>query len=85
MKVITETLGARLPCVCRHNRLAARPRGLCAPTVCKQRPHGLPRAVLQSRSGEEEEGGAGDGGADYQLDMMRCLREVNVDNNTVGW
>ncbi len=44
-----------------------------------------PRAVLQSRSGEEEEGGAGDGGADYQLDMMRCLREVNVDNNTVGW
>jgi translation initiation factor 3 subunit H len=21
----------------------------------------------------------------YQLDMMRCLREVNVDNNTVGW
>lgn len=35
---------------------------------------------------------AGDGegdddaaGASYQLDMMRCLREVNVDNNTVGW
>lgn len=24
-------------------------------------------------------------GATYQLDMMRCLREVNVDNNTVGW
>ncbi|KAK9810290.1 hypothetical protein WJX72_008134 [[Myrmecia] bisecta] len=23
--------------------------------------------------------------ASYQLDMMRCLREVNVDNNTVGW
>ncbi|OZJ05108.1 hypothetical protein BZG36_01402 [Bifiguratus adelaidae] len=23
--------------------------------------------------------------ARYQLDMMRCLREVNVDNNTVGW
>jgi len=21
----------------------------------------------------------------YQVDMMRCLREVNVDNNTVGW
>lgn len=21
----------------------------------------------------------------YQLEMMRCLREVNVDNNTVGW
>eukprot|EP00698_Gefionella_okellyi_P021510 TRINITY_DN6996_c0_g1_i1.p1 TRINITY_DN6996_c0_g1~~TRINITY_DN6996_c0_g1_i1.p1 ORF type:complete len:349 (+),score=79.58 TRINITY_DN6996_c0_g1_i1:46-1047(+) len=24
-------------------------------------------------------------GAEYQLEMMRCLREVNVDNNTVGW
>ncbi|XP_076919405.1 eukaryotic translation initiation factor 3 subunit H-like isoform X1 [Bidens hawaiensis] len=24
-------------------------------------------------------------GANYQLDMMKCLREVNVDNNTVGW
>jgi len=24
-------------------------------------------------------------GADYQLEMMRCLREINVDNNTVGW
>ncbi|KAI8146613.1 hypothetical protein BJV82DRAFT_599188 [Fennellomyces sp. T-0311] len=23
--------------------------------------------------------------AQYQLDMMRCLRAVNVDNNTVGW
>jgi len=20
-----------------------------------------------------------------QIEMMRCLREVNVDNNTVGW
>lgn len=37
-----------------------------------------------SRSNDEEEGTA-DVGADYQLDMMRCLREVNVDNNTVGW
>jgi len=26
-----------------------------------------------------------DEGAEYQIDMMRCLREVNVDNNTVGW
>jgi len=24
-------------------------------------------------------------GADYQIDMMRSLRDVNVDNNTVGW
>ena len=29
---------------------------------------------------------AGDGdGAEYQMEMMRCLRDVNVDNNTVGW
>lgn len=24
-------------------------------------------------------------GEGYQLDMMRCLREINVDNNMVGW
>ncbi|KAK9728463.1 hypothetical protein K7432_001066 [Basidiobolus ranarum] len=24
-------------------------------------------------------------GEQYQLDMMRCLRDVNVDNNSVGW
>lgn len=23
--------------------------------------------------------------SDYTRDMLRCLREVNVDNNTVGW
>jgi len=26
-----------------------------------------------------------DDSAEYQMEMMRCLREVNVDNNTVGW
>jgi translation initiation factor 3 subunit H len=26
-----------------------------------------------------------DEGDDYQIDMMKCLRTVNVDNNTVGW
>lgn len=35
-----------------------------------------------SVAAEEDEENAG---ASYQLDMMRCLREVNVDNNTVGW
>mmetsp|Transcript_8380 Transcript_8380/g.9749 ORF Transcript_8380/g.9749 Transcript_8380/m.9749 type:complete len:345 (-) Transcript_8380:300-1334(-) len=35
-----------------------------------------------SRSEEEETEADG---ANYQLEMMRCLREVNVDNNTVGW
>ncbi|KAJ6390158.1 hypothetical protein OIU77_024387 [Salix suchowensis] len=34
--------------------------------------------------GEEDEEIESDG-ANYQLEMMRCLREVNVDNNTVGW
>eukprot|EP01114_Cavostelium_apophysatum_P003311 TRINITY_DN1313_c0_g1_i1.p1 TRINITY_DN1313_c0_g1~~TRINITY_DN1313_c0_g1_i1.p1 ORF type:complete len:366 (-),score=103.06 TRINITY_DN1313_c0_g1_i1:65-1111(-) len=24
-------------------------------------------------------------GTEYQLEMMRCLREVNVDNNVAGW
>jgi len=33
---------------------------------------------------EEDEGNEADG-ANYQLEMMRCLREINVDNNTVGW
>lgn len=38
---------------------------------------------MQSRL-EEDEASDVDG-ANYQLEMMRCLREVNVDNNTVGW
>ncbi|KAL3694955.1 hypothetical protein R1sor_008606 [Riccia sorocarpa] len=37
-----------------------------------------------SRGGEEDDEVEADG-ANYQLEMMRCLREVNVDNNTVGW
>jgi len=32
-----------------------------------------------------KEGGDDDDSAEYQMEMMRCLREVNVDNNTVGW
>ncbi|GAQ84794.1 eukaryotic translation initiation factor eIF-3 subunit H [Klebsormidium nitens] len=35
-----------------------------------------------TRSEEEEDG---EDSATYQLEMMRSLREVNVDNNTVGW
>jgi len=40
-----------------------------------------------SKTGEEEEEAQDStlGGAEYQIEMMRCLREVNVDNNTVGW
>merc|ERR1711865_371200 len=36
-----------------------------------------------STEGADEE--LAEDGAEYQYDMMRCLREVNVDNNTVGW
>ena len=37
----------------------------------------------QGNAGEEhEEVGEGES---YQLEMMRCLREINADNNTVGW
>jgi len=36
---------------------------------------------------EEDDGGMAGGleGHEYQLEMMRMLREVNVDNNCVGW
>lgn len=37
---------------------------------------------IPTRSEEDE---AADEGARYQLDMMRCLRDINVDNNAVGW
>lgn len=38
----------------------------------------------QSPSRDEDEDPNAEG-ANYQLEMMRCLREINVDNNTVGW
>ena len=31
------------------------------------------------------ERGDDDDATEYQMEMMRCLRDVNVDNNTVGW
>ena len=36
-------------------------------------------------SGGFEEDEDGDAGTEYQIEMMRCLREVNVDTYTVGW
>jgi translation initiation factor 3 subunit H len=39
---------------------------------------------LQGNVAEEEVDASGDGEG-YQLDMLRCLREINVDNNMVGW
>ena len=41
--------------------------------------HGLSQASIEEDVEDES------AGANYQLDMMRCLREVNVDYNTVGW
>jgi len=40
-----------------------------------------------SKTGEEDDESQETAlvGAEYQIEMMRCLREVNVDNNTVGW
>jgi translation initiation factor 3 subunit H len=37
------------------------------------------------RDENEDQADENVGGAEYQIEMMRCLREVNVDNNTVGW
>ncbi len=42
-----------------------------------------PSAVQATVADDDTE--AESAGANYQLEMMRCLREVNVDNNTVGW
>ena len=39
----------------------------------------FPNQDAAAAEGEEDDG------ANYQLEMMRCLREINVDNNTVGW
>lgn len=45
-------------------------------------------ASASDSTGDSGAGAAEDNaesGAEYQLEMMRCLREVNVDSNTVGW
>jgi translation initiation factor 3 subunit H len=42
------------------------------------------QAQAAPAAGGDGEDGDEDG-AEYQMEMMRCLREVNVDNNTVGW
>eukprot|EP01102_Stenamoeba_stenopodia_P002380 TRINITY_DN121_c0_g1_i1.p1 TRINITY_DN121_c0_g1~~TRINITY_DN121_c0_g1_i1.p1 ORF type:complete len:349 (+),score=97.74 TRINITY_DN121_c0_g1_i1:209-1255(+) len=38
-----------------------------------------------NRGADDEEVAEEESAAEYQIAMMRCLREVNVDNNTVGW
>jgi translation initiation factor 3 subunit H len=37
------------------------------------------------RSDDDEEESEAEAGAEYQMEMMRSLREVNTDHNAVGW
>mmetsp|Transcript_27304 Transcript_27304/g.67072 ORF Transcript_27304/g.67072 Transcript_27304/m.67072 type:complete len:356 (-) Transcript_27304:71-1138(-) len=48
-------------------------------TDCFPFPSNAPAATSAEDDAEDDEG------ANYQIEMMRCLREINVDNNTVGW
>lgn len=67
---------------------------LCSPLHATTCPHAAlsrlslgthpPSPPAQGNAGDEEQDAVGEGES-YQLEMMRCLREVNVDNNTVGW
>lgn len=43
------------------------------------------RVSSQGAGSEAEDGDAAAEGESYQLEMMRCLRETNADNNMVGW
>jgi len=40
---------------------------------------------VQKGNDDNERMQGDDGGEQYQIDMLRRLREVNVDSNTVGW
>ena len=51
-------------------------------TDCFPFPNAQTRATAEADLADAD---ALDEGANYQLEMMRCLREINVDNNTVGW
>ena len=46
-------------------------------------PH--PKPAPAPQGADEEDNAAAGEGEGYQLEMMRCLREINVDNNMVGW
>ncbi|KDD75575.1 hypothetical protein H632_c611p1 [Helicosporidium sp. ATCC 50920] len=52
--------------------------------VARKMPVGVFHGCLRGNVGEEDAEG-GTEGETYQLEMMRCLRETNADNNTVGW
>lgn len=44
-----------------------------------------PRADTKAAADGDSDDAAGLEGHEFQLEMMRMLREVNVDNNCVGW
>jgi len=48
-------------------------------------PRSIDRHASKSDSADGGDEGAGLEGHEFQLEMMRMLREVNVDNNCVGW
>lgn len=50
-------------------------------SACSLTPAGK-KSRAAPEDGEEE---ADEGSSNFQLEMLRNLREVNVDNNTVGW
>ena len=65
-------------------RVTGQPLGLDVDTTLEAT-HCFP---FPSDDSEEEipaESGAPSASAVYQVNMMRCLREVNIDHNTVGW
>ena len=46
--------------------------------------HSFPNPDSKPSQGDDADGDGAEG-HDFQIDMMRMLREVNVDNNCVGW
>ena len=47
--------------------------------------HSFPSPPENKHSSNDDDDAAGLEGHEFQLEMMRMLREVNVDNNCVGW
>jgi len=47
--------------------------------------HSFPSPPESKHSSNDDDDTAGLEGHEFQLEMMRMLREVNVDNNCVGW
>ena len=57
-------------------------RGRCATAAGADGCAARRRRSLQNRADDDD---ADADGANYQLEMMRRLREVGIDNNTMGW